>query len=147
MQKQIEFILSAPINIAQNGTFVECEKLIMFAPSYSVVKHSLKLKQFVMQAINEQLEKSAGKPQANDKQDEEIKAEQVLGMLAMSSVDLNQAFDSFKAIAISGAVKTESLVVINEAMLNQMSAEDVEMLMMNYLAFFCLSSLLQKMKS
>jgi hypothetical protein len=152
MQKEVIFNLSKPIKYHDGGNpNAEAGSLKMTAPSFRMIKHAMKLKQDMMNAMTSASSKVKSSDKADDNSTSKgIEPEQVLVMLTLSDLNLGETIDSFKTIALSGCVKInrdDKDVVLTDLLLDQIDSNDFEMMMANYICFFTIASLMDKIRS
>lgn len=152
---EIEFTLSYPITYGHKGKDEEGVSVSMFAPSVAQMKYAGKLKQFVMQAmqqskssISDEQREAVRKNKENSAEDEDqITGDDFVMMLASSEVDYNEAIAAFTELLCSGAGMIDGREKITSFLINKMMFQDLESMLGRYLEHFLLQSLIQKMKS
>lgn len=137
--KTFDFNLSGPINYHAEGTSEEGHSLTLAAPSVKARKKSAKLKQGVMRAVSS-LQGNAD-TQSDKKGKEDIKGEEILALIQMSDIDYGEYIDTFIDLLCKGVCKIEDKVEITSNIAEDISFEDMEKLMGEYLVNFILGSL------
>lgn len=144
--KQVDFLLKSPIEIMDGGKIVPCDKLIMTAPSVSMMRYAMPLKQGLLSSmvkLNKQINAEQSKDQGGENQGE-LTGEAVLSILYMSDLDINKYTETFKDLCAEGAVKLKNGDKMQSHLIDKMSAEDFESLLGEYVANFIIGSLLSR---
>lgn len=150
-----EFTLSKKLRYQKNGDVLETDKLDMFAPSRDNFSQVLKLKQGYHKAQSQvaarYLPLLKNIDEFKDKFDKQDKEEdiatlstQVLEALYTSDIDIEDYFNCFKLLCTKGAIKTLDGVILTNEMLSNISINDLERLLGEYLGFFIVASTTKK---
>ena len=138
--KTFEYTLSDPVKFHRQGQTEESTLLVFQAPSAKNRKKVAKLKQGMMRAIDgiqgESVQNVDGKP-------EDINPREVLALLQMSSViEYDEYLETFVGLMTSGVCRVDgSEIMLNEKMLEDVTCEDLDNILGEYLVNFILGSL------
>lgn len=145
MESSFHFTSKTAFKYQQDGQNLESNELLLIAPSYKTRKHTNVLKQLFFRAAKSFGEANKSKKAGND--DDELKAEDIVLMLNASSIDMNDVYDAFEKVLLSGHCKIEGEIDLRQHHLDTMDIEDVEEILGRYLADFLLASWMSKLTS
>jgi len=143
--RQFDFILNVPIKYALDGNETQAQLLALKAPSNKSRKYAAKLKQGFYKSIVAlkdtftESDTSSNKKEENDKFD----GEQVVQMLMMAGVvDFEDYLDNFKKLITNhGICRIDDKMPLNDHLFDEISYDDSERLLGDYLSTFLVSSL------
>ncbi len=138
--KTFEFSLSESISYHNKGESQEGHSLTLTAPTVKARKKAAKLKQGVMRAVSS-LQGDANIKPEDKKSKEDIKPEEILALIQMSSIEYDEYMDIFIDLLCKGICKIEDEIEMTAQLADKMSFEDTEKLMGEYLINFILGSL------
>jgi len=148
-KKEFEFILQEDLQYADGtGGFAKAKKMLLRAPSTKQKKYSIKLRQGFMQAVKSNVDtfsksKNTAKTSSSH---EEMKGEEILGLMLMSDVDMVGFCDTFKDLLIDGCCLVDGKIVLTLSLYEGLSDEETSRLMGEYIANFLIPSLMKQQK-
>lgn len=145
-KKEIDFPLNKKIPYAKDGEQVKGSFVKMFPPSSKQLTQCAFLKQSFIRAVTEQ---ARNNPNAEKESGDEarIKGQDIIYLLYGSeSVDMAKILLSAIELFKSGVAMIEGEVKMTKPLLDEMSNDDLEGMLGEYLANFILRSVLSKKK-
>lgn len=146
MQKsEFEFILNGTsVKYHDAGQEVFAKSLTLYAPSMLTLKYSFKLKQELMRAMADLMEKTFKKDAKKQEVAKESSSEDLITMLMMSRIDLVEYSEDFKSLLLAdGICLVDGKVKILPTHINQLSIDDFSRLMGEYILNFFMPSLMK----
>jgi hypothetical protein len=140
-KSEFEFELKeSVIEYANNGEKVAASYLTLKAPSPKQTKFFMKLRQFFMQALKENVSSfNTSGTSKTDNDNAELKGEDVMSMILMSSVDTDKMLDIFESL-LPDVCLLDGKVSILPYMIKQIYPDEMGMLLGDYLANFIVPS-------
>lgn len=146
--KEFNFEVTSEITCkTKAGDQTQVEVIVLLAPSTKNTNECAALKQAFFQASKEHRD-SGAKTDRETKGDKEetIDGDDILKMIAMSSVDYPQVLATARKLLTTGGVAlVEGETKLTSHQLDQMSDEEFEQMVGDYLANFILASSIAKM--
>jgi hypothetical protein len=146
---EFQYPLLKPFNIAKTGDEVEATFIRFHAPTSKVIKQCAALKQAFFRAMQEQQDKpSSAVPDVVDQKQPEIFGHDVMNVIAISTqVDLTEVMEIAKQLFQAPNIAlVEGEHKFGSAVIDRMSAEDLECALGEYLVNFILASALMRLK-
>lgn len=136
-----EFALAKPIKYAFEGNTHEGQLLVLYGPSNKHNKHRVKLQQGFFRAANSL--RTSGVDQVEGDSNAPTGPE-ILALMLASDVDMELYHEQFKKLIVAPDIcKVEDRVSLTDTLYDEMSPDDTDKLMGEYLANFILSSALE----
>lgn len=146
MKKEVSVSLTSVVQYHSGGELKTATMVSLKAPTMKSLKHAAAMKQGFFQAMSAVKSDSVETKTSGD-DDGEMNGEAVLALLYMSDIDIDAFFNAARELMKSGSAKLDDQVDLNDTLLNQLSVEDFEKLVGEFLVNFTLASTLMKMKS
>ncbi len=140
IQDEIIFQLKKPIEYAYEGATVNGSFITLYAPTRKQMEQCVFLKQTFFQAAKSI--ETDGKAEKDESA--EIKGQDVISLLYSSYCDMNKVLLSGIALFRSGAAKIEGVKDLTGPMIDQMSQDDLENSIGEYIANFIIASLMNQ---
>jgi hypothetical protein len=135
--KEIEFKLSSKITFHKGGDNQDANIIFLKAPSRKNKKHTTYLKQCFFRAMKEA---QGGNQSSGDSSEEsDIKAKDIMILLMMSSIDVSECLEHLQSILCNGACFIDDDVPMSAFSYGQISDDDEERLLGEYMRSFLLS--------
>jgi len=145
---EIEFNLSSPVKYHAGGKIEESYTLILKAPSNRVGRQCNQLKQGFMRALKGLADSSGDvKVHNGDAKKQEITAEEIIEVLQMSEIDYSDYVETFKSLLTNKMAMVSNDIALNGVMFDELSIDDTDKMLGEYLESFLLVSQLKKLKS
>lgn len=147
MSEETEFnhTLIRPFRYAFKGEHVEAQFIRLHAPTSRNRKECSLLKQAFFRAIKDAPDAPNGRAQADD---QKVEGDDVMMLISMSqNVDLDAVLEAARKLFTSGVAQVDGEEKLTAHLIDQMSLEDLEKMVGDYLAFFTLRSALQKLSA
>lgn len=142
--KEFEYKLIEPVKYHKQGQEALGYKMTLKAPSPANRKHILKLKQHFIEAMQIISDKPR-KATDNIASERELKGSDITNMLLIAGVDVNEAIDIFKElICSSNLAHVDDSQALTPFIFDNISIEDLENILGEYLKVFIVSSWLEK---
>lgn len=146
---EFEFKLTTPINHHKGGDSIACDTIILRAPSFNHRRNTIKLKQLFMRAVNTIQKNVASQDASKQKQQKtELDGTAVAGLLLMSDIDLMECIEQFKEIILKDnrpCAFIENEKLMTKMHFDQLSDDDLELMLGEYIANFLIPSWMEKM--
>jgi len=143
-KEPIVFKLSSPIKLSVDGKFEKQYELYLYSPSNKDRKLTRKLRQQFMHVIADMQNKFADS-EGSGKESGEMDGNALIQAIYLSDNEINNFIDTFKTLATNGAVKFINDTNINSISYDEISEEDEEKILGEYLANFILTSLMKQL--
>ena len=138
--KTFEYTLSDPVKFHKGGSTEETTLLVFQAPSAKNRRKVSRLKQGFMQAVSSI--KAEGTDAKKEGKAEDIKPQEILSVLQMSDIDYESYVETFFSLVTDGICKVDgSEVSLTGQMLDEVSCDDLDKIMGEYLVNFIIGSL------
>jgi len=144
---EIIFNLSTPIEYHAKGNLEQSYELVLKAPSNRVGRQCNQLKQGFMRALKSLADGSGEVKTETDANGKEIKADEIIQVLQMSSIDYADYVDTFKSLITNKMAEVVDGVFLTIPMFENLSIDDTDKMLGEYLESFLLTSQLKKLKS
>lgn len=148
--KEIDFELEDPILHHKKGESSEITSILIKSPTAKQRKDAFALKQMFTRAMMKQQDnlsaeqiKAATERQKTEQKDVEIEPKEIVMMMLASSENFETFNETFKSLLVSGAAEIDG-EKFTQFHYDQLSLDDAERLLGEYLKVFLVSSLLQK---
>jgi len=146
MKKEIDFPLTTKIKYAKEGEEVKGTFIKLIPPSSKQLVQCALLKQSFIRAVTEQAKNNPDAGDSNES-DSKISGQDIIYLLYGSeSVDMGKILLSARELFNSGVAMVEGVVNLTKPLLDEMSNDDLEGMLGEYLANFILKSVLSKKK-
>jgi len=144
VQKAISVDLSQPIEYAKGGELEAGTFITMDPPSSRNMTECAALKQAFFRALPKD---GTVETDDTDSNSAEITGEAIMTLITMSKdVELGTVLLLAKELLTSGVAKVEGEVKLTKPLFDNLSQDDVELLVGEYMANFILASALQRLK-
>lgn len=135
-----DFALTKAIKYQANGEHKEGQLLVLTAPNNKQHALRIKIKQAYSRAITSLHQSgffaNAEKAEPKEKESEEITGDAVSAVLYASEIDMVQLHDDFKRLICAGVCKVEDVEPMTAYIYEQLSCDDTDRLLGEYLAVF-----------
>lgn len=138
--EDINFQLKKPIQYAYQGETIEGKFITLISPTRKQMEQCVFLKQTFFQAAKNI--QSDAKDQKEES--EKIKGQDIISLLYSSNCDMNKVLLNGIALFRSGAAKIEGVKDLTAPMIDQMSQDDLENSIGEYIANFIVASLMNQ---
>lgn len=143
--KEFDYPLTTGIDYAKGGEQVEGVFIKLIPPSSKQLTHCAMLKQSFIRAITEQAKDAAESDKSES--DVEISGQDIIYLLyGSASVDMGKILLSAIELFKSGVALIDGEVKLTKPLLDEMSNDDLEGMLGEYLANFILKSVLSMKK-
>ena len=146
MKKEFTFLLEDEIQYSKDGEFVKTKKLLLIAPSNKQRRDVIRLQQSFMQAIKSSMNSFSDSKAKKTTGNETLKGDEIIAMLLMSEIDICAMLDSFRDLLLSGSCLLDGKVDFKEIHFDEISINDSQKLMGEFIANFLLPSVIQPAK-
>lgn len=146
--KEFDVTLEEPIELHKGGDVTEALTVLIKSPSAKHRNHAHALKQMFTRAMMKQQDslsdeqKKAAEKRAEKTKDEDISAQEIVMMMLASDEDFNLFNDTFRKLVTSGCAELEG-ENFTTFHYDQLSLDDSEKLLGEYMKHFLVASLLQ----
>lgn len=140
----IEFILSKEITYHHQGTSKQGQMLVLTAPTNAHTRHRVKLQQALHRAMANIATNKTEQVAQKDTGESTIAGSDVMMMMLTSETDMVQFHDDFRKFMCEGSCLVEGEERITAKLWDDLSPDDTDALMGEYLANFILPSSLRK---
>jgi hypothetical protein len=145
MGNSVEYALQEPVQYANKGEMVEAMFVTLNPPTSRNMTECAQLKQAFFRALPKTGEIEA---EASDGGQAELTGEAVMTMITMSpDVELASVLVTGRELLTSGLALIDGEEKLTKPVLDNMSADDLEGMIGEYLVNFILASALRKMKT
>jgi len=146
-KSEFDFHLTGPLRYAYQGDQVDASFVRFFAPSSKVSRECAALKQAFMRAVPKNQDDAGAGAETPDKEPQ-ISGSDVITVLAMSpDVDLPDLLDVGRRLFLApGVAMVDGETKLTKNLLDNLSQDDFESMVGDYMANFTLASQFAKMK-
>lgn len=151
-KSEFTFTLRKPIpwvNAGTDGTQQFAKELVLKAPSNRQRHQTAALSQGFMQAVHSMQDKAkaeAAKVEDKADKDHQIKGTEVLSAVMMSDIDFVAYQETFRTLLLNDIAFVSDGQKLTSPMYDNMSTEDSQNLMGEYIAIFLISSLMRNLQ-
>lgn len=145
----VEMALTSPIKYSNKGVQEDCFGIEIVCHSKKQYKKVLFLEQLMTKAFLELQQTfsstSSVDVEVDDDADDEdigITKVQVVMALNLASIDLEQIYDKFETLAMTGIIQVEGMK-INQPQIDEMSPEDIKGALAEYIVNFIMPSVMR----
>lgn len=147
LDSEFQYKLKAPFRYAHKGETVEAKFVLLRAPTSKHRRECAVLKQAFFRALRDAPD-AQNVSGADAAKREEVTGEEVMTLLAMSSnVDLDNVFEAGRTLLTGGVAMLDGEQKMTAPLLDEVSMDDLEGMLGEYLAFFTLRSALESLNS
>lgn len=139
----MDFELSSPIEYHDAGEKAEGRILTFSAPTAKQNKYRVQLQQSFFKAVSSL--NSGGEQAQQEGGSAEPTGSEVLMLMLSSDVDMCAVHETFKKMVCSRVCMVEDSTPLTEHLYDQISADDIDSILGEYLANFILRSALQRL--
>lgn len=138
--------LSTPLKYSVGADFEDANQLILKAPSANRRRQCNELRQGFMKGIAGMADKSGRVETTPEASDKETTPDEIVMTLMMADIDFAKYVETFREILINGACDVVEGIKLTGALFDNLSLEDQDTLLGEYLSNFLLASQLRKLK-